>query len=56
MSGAGAVGLIAARELRERSRQKSFKLSTALMALGLLAAVVVPQVLSDRGRAPWTSA
>ncbi|HSH22471.1 MAG TPA: hypothetical protein VK975_00225 [Acidimicrobiales bacterium] len=49
MSGASAVGLIAARELRERSRQKSFKLSTTFIALGLLAAVVVPQVLSDRG-------
>ena len=45
----GPVGLIAGRELRERSRQKSFKLSTALMALGLLAAVVVPQVLVDGG-------
>lgn len=43
------VGLIASRELRERSSQKSFKFSTAFIAVALLAVVVLPQVLGDDG-------
>lgn len=47
MTGMRIVGLVAARELRERSRQKSFRVSTAVLALALLAAVVVPRMLAD---------
>ncbi|CAN5166759.1 ABC transporter permease [soil metagenome] len=47
MTGAAIVRLVAARELRERSRQKSFKLSTAFLAVALLATVIVPQILAD---------
>jgi ABC-2 type transport system permease protein len=49
VKGAAVVRLVAGRELRERSRKKSFKLSTGFIALALLAAVLVPQVLGDDG-------
>ena len=47
MTGVAIVRLVAARELRERFRQKSFRISTTFLALALLAAVIVPQVLGD---------
>lgn len=47
MAGAAIVRLVAGRELRERSRQKSFKLSTAFIAVALLATVILPQLLTD---------
>lgn len=47
MTGLAIVRLVAARELRERFRQRSFRISTAFLALALLAAVIVPQVLGD---------
>lgn len=47
MTGTTTVRLVAARELRERSSQKSYKISTALIAGALLAAVIVPQLLAD---------
>jgi ABC-2 type transport system permease protein len=47
LNGAAIVRLVAGRELRERSRQKSFKLSTAFIAVALLAAVIIPQLLAD---------
>ncbi len=53
MSGLTIVGLVAGRELRERSRQKSFKLSTAFIAVALLVAVILPQVLGDDGPAAY---
>lgn len=49
LKGAAVVRLVAGRELRERSRQKSFKLSTGFIALALLAAVLIPQVLGEDG-------
>lgn len=53
MTGGAIVRLVAARELRERSRQRSFRISTAFLALALLAAVVVPQVLGDDAPASY---
>ena len=44
------VGLVAAREMRERGRSKSFLISTVILVLGVAAAVVVPSVLGHDGR------
>ncbi|CAN5779178.1 ABC transporter permease [soil metagenome] len=49
MTGLAIVRLVAGRELRERSRQKSFKLSTGFLAVALLAVVLLPQFLADEG-------
>ena len=44
------VSLVAAREMRERGRSKSFLISTVILVLGVAAAVVVPSVLGHDGR------
>ena len=56
-SGGGAVlasgrivGLVAAREVRERGRSRSFLISTVILVLGVAAAVVVSSVLGHNGR------
>jgi len=46
---AAAVRLVAGRELTERVRQRSFRISTLLVAAGLVAAVVLPRVLAGGG-------
>lgn len=52
MRPAGAVRLVAEREISERFRAKSFKVATLVIALGLLAAVVVPQLLGGDDERP----
>ncbi|MGI9120451.1 MAG: ABC transporter permease [Acidimicrobiales bacterium] len=52
MTTAGVVRLVAEREIWERLRAKSFKVSTVVIAIGLLAAVVVPQLLGGDDERP----
>lgn len=47
MNSVTIVALVARRELRERSRQRSFKLSTGFLALALLAVVIVPRFFDE---------
>ncbi|MFN0092432.1 MAG: ABC transporter permease [Acidimicrobiales bacterium] len=49
MSGAGAVWLVAVRELRERSRSRAFRASLVVMALVVAAVVALPSLLSGGG-------
>ena len=51
MNGARQVRLVAAREIRERSRSGAFIASVVLMVLGVAAAIVLPAVLDTGGRA-----
>ena len=44
MSGRQAIALVASRELAERSRERSFSISTAISVLVLLAVIVLPPV------------
>lgn len=53
MTGPTIVRLVAGRELRERSRQRSFKLSTAFITVALLAAVILPQILGGDDRSAY---
>ncbi|MDQ3574425.1 MAG: ABC transporter permease [Actinomycetota bacterium] len=48
MSGADRLRLVAAREIRERVRARSFQVTTVLVALGVAAAIIVPN-LADEG-------
>lgn len=47
-----AVGLIAAREVRERTRSRVFRIGTALTVLIVVAAVVLPVLASGRSATP----
>lgn len=49
MTGLAIIRLVSGRELRERSRQKSFRLSTGFLAAALVAVVLLPQILADDG-------
>ncbi len=49
MSAASAVRLVAGREVRERGRSKAFWITTALLLLGIAAAIVVPAMLGHHG-------
>ncbi|MCZ7528073.1 MAG: ABC transporter permease [Acidimicrobiia bacterium] len=49
MNGARQVRLVAAREIRERSRSGGFLASVVLMVLGVAAAIVLPAVLDTGG-------
>jgi len=44
MSGRDRVGLVAAREIRERVRARSFQITTVLVALAVIAAIVIPNL------------
>ena len=46
---ANLVGLVARRETVERTRTKSFRISTAIYVLAAAAAVIVPSVVGDDG-------
>ncbi|MDQ3570367.1 MAG: ABC transporter permease [Actinomycetota bacterium] len=48
MSGADRMRLVAAREIRERVRARSFQITTVLMAVGVAAVIIVPN-LADEG-------
>ena len=49
MSAAPTVRLVAGRELRERGRSKAFWITTAVLLLGIVAAIVIPATLSHHG-------
>lgn len=49
----GPVGLVAGREVVERTRTKSFRISTAVYVLAAAAAVVIPGVVGDDGPATY---
>jgi ABC-2 type transport system permease protein len=46
-SGTRSVGLVARRELKERSRSKGFRISTVVVLLGVAALVVLPKFLDS---------
>jgi len=48
LSGRDRVRLVAAREIRERVRARSFQITTVLVALAVAAAIVIPN-LGDEG-------
>ncbi|MGH9069652.1 MAG: ABC transporter permease [Acidimicrobiales bacterium] len=50
----GVVRLVAARELRERSRAKSFWISTVILVLAVVAGVVIPAAVKGQGSAAGT--
>ena len=49
MSAAPTVRLVAGRELRERGRSKAFWITTAVLLLGIVAAIVIPATLGHHG-------
>jgi ABC-2 type transport system permease protein len=49
MSAAPTVRLVAGRELRERGRSKAFWIGTSVLLLGVVAAIIVPAMLSHPG-------
>lgn len=55
-SGAGQWRLVAGREMRERTRARSFRIGTALVAALGSALVVLPQLLPDGDDPEWTVA
>lgn len=48
------VLLVAGREVRERLRSKAFRISTAILVVGALAAVLVPTLVGGSGGASYT--
>jgi ABC-2 type transport system permease protein len=50
MSAASTVRLVAGRELRERGRSKAFWITTAVLLLGVVAAIVVPATFGHHGQ------
>lgn len=44
----GVVGLVAGREIRQRLRGRAFRIATALLAVGVAAAVIIPAVAHGR--------